>query len=127
MASRARGRATSRRSARSPERGWRRGRCAPTPITSGATRIRRSALGALEFPFFALEEPLGTGDCEGMRRIALTLDTRIILDESLLRADQLERFCDSTDRWIANVRVSKMGGLLRSLELARERAGEART
>ncbi len=62
-----------------------------------------------------------------MRRIALTLDTRIILDESLLRADQLERFCDSTDRWIANVRVSKMGGLLRSLELARERAGEART
>lgn len=78
------------------------------------------ALRALDFPFFALEEPLRAGDYEGMRRIALTFDTRIILDESLLRADQLERFRDSADRWIANVRVSKMGGLLRSLELARE-------
>lgn len=78
------------------------------------------ALRALDFPFFALEEPLRAGDYDGMRRIALAFDTRIILDESLLRVDQLERLCDSADRWIANVRVSKMGGLLRSLELARE-------
>jgi L-alanine-DL-glutamate epimerase-like enolase superfamily enzyme len=77
-------------------------------------------LKALDFPFFALEEPLSAGDREGMRRIALALDTRVILDESLLRADQLGQFGESADRWIVNVRVSKMGGLLRSLELARE-------
>lgn len=77
-------------------------------------------LGALQFPFFALEEPLRAGDREGMRRIALALDTRIILDESLLRADQLGWFGESADRWIVNLRVSKMGGLVRSLEVARE-------
>ena len=55
-----------------------------------------------------------------MHRIALAIDAKIILDESLLRADQLARFDGSADRWIANVRVSKMGGLLRSLEIARE-------
>jgi L-alanine-DL-glutamate epimerase-like enolase superfamily enzyme len=79
-------------------------------------------LRALDFPFLALEEPLRAGDYEGMRRIALALDTSIILDESLLRTGQFDRLVDPADRWIANVRVSKMGGLLRSLELA----GEAR-
>jgi L-alanine-DL-glutamate epimerase-like enolase superfamily enzyme len=79
-------------------------------------------LRALDFPFLALEEPLKAGDYEGMRRIALALDASIILDESLLRTDQLDRLADPAERWIANVRVSKMGGLLRSLELA----GEAR-
>jgi len=78
------------------------------------------ALGALEFPFFALEEPLQAGDHEGMHRIARAVDAKIILDESLLRADQLGPFDASADRWIANVRVSKMGGLLRSLEFVSE-------
>ena len=41
----------------------------------------------------------------------------IILDESLLRADQLTSFADSPTRWIVNLRISKMGGLIRSLEL----------
>jgi L-alanine-DL-glutamate epimerase-like enolase superfamily enzyme len=77
-------------------------------------------LGALDFPFFALEEPLRAGDYQGMHRLARELDTRIVLDESLLRADQLDHFSDSADRWIVNLRVSKMGGLLRSLELVRE-------
>jgi len=79
-----------------------------------------SELGALDFPFFALEEPLRAGDYEGMHRIALAVDTQIILDESLLRAGQIDRLVDPAERWIANVRVSKMGGLLRSLELASE-------
>jgi L-alanine-DL-glutamate epimerase-like enolase superfamily enzyme len=55
-----------------------------------------------------------------MHRLASALDTQIILDESLLRADQLDQLSDSADRWIVNLRVSKMGGLLRSLELVRE-------
>ena len=75
------------------------------------------ALEALAFPFFAIEEPLRVGDHDGMRRLADRMDTRIILDESLLRAAQLDPFGDSADRWIVNLRVSKMGGLVRSLDL----------
>ncbi|MES2354964.1 MAG: enolase C-terminal domain-like protein [Pseudomonadota bacterium] len=72
-------------------------------------------LMALDFPFFALEEPLHAGDDQGMARIATTLDTKIVLDESLVRAEQLKTFADASDRWIINLRLSKMGGLLRSL------------
>jgi L-Ala-D/L-Glu epimerase len=77
------------------------------------------ALQALHFPFFALEEPLPAGDYAGMSRLAAALGTRIILDESLLRPDQLDRLPGPAERWIANLRISKMGGMLRSLELIR--------
>jgi L-Ala-D/L-Glu epimerase len=78
------------------------------------TAIR--ALAALDYPFFAVEEPLRTGDFSGMRRLALALKCKIILDESMLRADQLHHLDGSDVHWIANVRVSKMGGVRRSLE-----------
>lgn len=77
------------------------------------------ALRALHYRFFALEEPLRSGDYDGMGQLADACETRIILDESLLRADQLERLPGPAERWIVNLRVSKIGGLLRSLELVR--------
>jgi L-alanine-DL-glutamate epimerase and related enzymes of enolase superfamily len=77
-------------------------------------------LEALGFPFFALEEPLRAGDYQGMERISRALDLKIILDESLLRTDQIGRLGKLLDRCIVNLRVSKIGGLLRSLELVRE-------
>ncbi|MGB5131985.1 MAG: enolase C-terminal domain-like protein [Steroidobacteraceae bacterium] len=77
-------------------------------------------LSALRFPFFAVEEPLRAGDYQGMHRVGSELATHIILDESLLRLDQLNWLNDTFDRWIVNLRVSKMGGLLRSLELVSE-------
>lgn len=72
---------------------------------------------ALPGEIFAIEEPLQAGDFAGLARVADELGVRIILDESLLRVDQLDSL-DGTDRWIVNVRVSKMGGLNRSLALA---------
>ncbi|MGQ0752255.1 MAG: mandelate racemase/muconate lactonizing enzyme family protein [Betaproteobacteria bacterium] len=78
-----------------------------------------AALQAVQFPFRALEEPLPAGDYEGMSRLAAALGTRIVLDESLLRSDQLDRLPGSPERWIANLRISKMGGVLRSLDLVR--------
>ena len=45
----------------------------------------------------------------------------IILDESLTRRAQLDSL-DAAGRWLVNVRVSKMGGLHRSLALAAEAA-----
>ena len=65
---------------------------------------------------FAVEEPLRVGDLAGFERVSEACGVRIILDESLLRASQLEEL-GSPERWIVNVRVSKMGGIGRSLEV----------
>ncbi len=77
-------------------------------------------VAALAFPFRAIEEPLRPGDFTGMRRMADALHTRIILDESALRVEHLAEIQEDPYRWIANVRVSKMGGLLRSLHFTAE-------
>ena len=76
-------------------------------------------LGALD-GVFAVEEPLRAGDIPGFERVSEACGVRIVLDESLLRASQLEEL-GSPERWIVNVRVSKMGGIVRSLEVV-ERA-----
>ncbi|HET7597745.1 MAG TPA: enolase C-terminal domain-like protein [Burkholderiales bacterium] len=98
---------------------------APDAVRADANNLWRDPdeavreLRALNFPFFALEEPLAAGDYAGMARVASDLGTNIILDESLLRLEQLARLPASSDHWIANVRISKMGGVLRSLEMVR--------
>jgi len=74
-------------------------------------------IDALRFRFLALEEPLRCADYSGLAWLARRLQTRIILDESFLREQQLDQFADQRDFWIVNLRVSKMGGLLRSLTL----------
>ena len=73
-------------------------------------------LNALDGGVFAVEEPLRAGDLAGFERVSKACGVRIILDESLLRASQLEEL-GSPERWIVNVRVSKMGGIGRSLEV----------
>ena len=79
-----------------------------------------SHMAALPGQIFAIEEPLQPGDLTGLAQIAGEAGTRVILDESILRVDQLQSL--DGDRWIANVRVSKMGGLNRSLAFASEAA-----
>ena len=74
-------------------------------------------LRALNFPLFAIEEPLEAGRFSGLAKLARALDTRIILDESLTRAGQLHHLEGDPARWIVNLRISKAGGLIRSLEL----------
>ncbi len=84
--------------------------------TSADACIRH--LAALPRQVFAIEEPLQVGDLDGFRHVGQACAAKIILDESLLRAGQLDTLIDP-GRWIVNVRVSKMGGILRSLEVAR--------
>lgn len=76
-------------------------------------------LGSLQLRFAALEEPLQPGDFEGLLAVAESLDTRIILDESIARVGQLNQIPSDPGRWLVNCRVSKMGGLLRSIRLVR--------
>lgn len=76
-------------------------------------------LGSLGYRFGALEEPLGAGDWAGLNRVAEATNFPIILDESTSRESHLDLLSPVQGRWIVNCRVSKMGGLLRSLRLQR--------
>ena len=78
-------------------------------------------VASLPYPVYAVEEPLQEGDLEGFRRVGEECGARIILDESLLRAEQLDTLADP-ERWILNLRVSKMGGIIRTLDVARRAA-----
>ena len=79
-------------------------------------------LNALGGGVYAVEEPLTAGDLAGFERVSEECSVRIILDESLLRTSQLDALSDP-ERWIVNVRVSKMGGIGRSLEVVERAAG----
>lgn len=81
-----------------------------------------SHVAALGRDIYAVEEPLRADDLDGFRRVADATGTRIVLDESLLRIEQLDAIAHDPQRWIANIRVSKMGGVLRSLKMARRAA-----
>jgi L-Ala-D/L-Glu epimerase / N-acetyl-D-glutamate racemase len=81
-------------------------------------------LGVFTCRVFALEEPLRAGRYPALARLAAARRTRIILDESCARAEQLGELDGLDGGWIVNVRVSKMGGILRALrvvETARHR------
>ncbi len=72
---------------------------------------------ALDYPFFAIEEPIGAGRYPELSRISRALGCPIILDESCLRSEQLSALPGPPSQWLANVRVSKMGGIFRSLDV----------
>jgi L-alanine-DL-glutamate epimerase-like enolase superfamily enzyme len=76
-----------------------------------------AGLRRLDHPFFALEEPIGRDRHAELPRISGALGCAIILDESLLRRDQLSLLREPASQWLVNVRVSKMGGLIRSIEV----------
>jgi L-Ala-D/L-Glu epimerase len=74
---------------------------------------------ALDYPFFAIEEPVKTNLYNDLQNISTELNTPIVLDESFLRKEQFQHIERTPDSWIINIRVSKMGGILRSLDIAR--------
>lgn len=71
----------------------------------------------LQHPFFAIEEPLKVGGYDGMSKICKKLGIKVILDESFLNLQQLDNLIAPHTTWIPNIRISKMGGLLRSLAI----------
>ena len=74
-------------------------------------------LQALDYPFFAIEEPLLPNAYLELSLIAKALNCKIILDESFLRVEQFANLQNSPQNWLINLRISKMGGLLRSLAI----------
>jgi L-alanine-DL-glutamate epimerase-like enolase superfamily enzyme len=75
-------------------------------------------LTALDVPLFAVEEPIRPGQYELLANIAARVGCKVVLDESLSRLSQIVRLGSDPATWLINLRVSKMGGLLRSLEVA---------
>lgn len=72
-------------------------------------------LSSLSTDFFAIEEPLAANNYDELLKLQGSLGKPVILDESFLRIEQFEYLKANPSAWIINVRVSKMGGLLRAL------------
>jgi len=68
--------------------------------------------------YFAVEEPIDVQDFSGLSKISEMLGKKIILDESFLKRSDFDYLGSSLESWIINLRISKMGGVIRSLEIA---------
>lgn len=71
----------------------------------------------LDEKLFAIEEPLAANDYDGMLKLYHATGLPLILDESCLCAEQVVTLPGAAHSWIINLRVSKMGGLLRALDV----------
>ncbi len=71
--------------------------------------------GAASAGAWAVEEPVAAGDWAAMAAVARETGLAIVLDESFLTVRDLSTAPPGTP-WIANVRVSKLGGVIRTLE-----------
>ncbi|SCY45595.1 alpha/beta fold hydrolase [Desulfoluna spongiiphila] len=67
--------------------------------------------------FFAVEEPLKAGHAEALSNFSVETGLPVILDESLCTTQDLEKFRDRPGRFIANIKISRVGGLLRAQSL----------
>jgi len=79
-----------------------------------------SYLNNFEYEFFGVEEPLNKFSCNDLIKLSQKLGTRIILDESFRKIGDFAKLQNSIDNFILNIRISKMGGILRSLDIAKE-------
>ncbi|MFZ1766047.1 MAG: enolase C-terminal domain-like protein [Candidatus Nitrotoga sp.] len=68
-------------------------------------------------PFWAIEEPLVSRDFAGLSKVASRTGIKIILDESFTCAQDIRDIKDMANHFILNFRVSKLGGLIRSIAL----------
>lgn len=67
---------------------------------------------ALEgFGLNSVEQPLASGDLEGMARIAEAIDTPLIADESVFSLDDLQRVIERRAADIVKIKIVKTGGL----------------
>ncbi|MEO1262872.1 MAG: enolase C-terminal domain-like protein [Bacteroidota bacterium] len=74
-------------------------------------------LSKLDYPIFGIEEPVAPKNYEALEKISSTLGVAVILDESICNLNDLNRLDPVLNNYIANIKVSRIGGLLRSLEL----------
>jgi L-alanine-DL-glutamate epimerase-like enolase superfamily enzyme len=77
-------------------------------------------LNDLDFRFIAIEEPVRSKDFAELQAISYKTGYKMILDESLTNQNQISVLKEHPSTWIVNARVSKYGGVLRSLMIIEE-------
>jgi len=77
-------------------------------------------LKALNCNAFALEEPVGAHDVEDISKVSTAIGLPVILDESLCTFDDLSQYKHIPGKFIANIKVSRVGGIMRALRLVQE-------
>ena len=74
-------------------------------------------LSKLNDPIFGIEEPVAPKNYTALEKLSSTLGLPVILDESICNLDDLNKIDQYLNHYIVNIKVSRIGGLLRSLEL----------
>ncbi len=74
-------------------------------------------LDQLGQPLWAIEEPLVSRDFDGLSQVASRSGLKIILDESFTRAQDIHDIKNLAKHFVLNFRVSKLGGLIRSIAI----------
>ncbi|PKN86040.1 MAG: hypothetical protein CVU51_07815 [Deltaproteobacteria bacterium HGW-Deltaproteobacteria-1] len=69
---------------------------------------------------FAVEEPVQAGHVEDISRFSTVTGLPVILDESLCTLDHLRSFRNVPGQFIANIKISRVGGLVRALGMIAE-------
>ncbi len=77
-------------------------------------------LTALGGRVFAMEEPVRSHNVGDISKISTALGLPVILDESLCTLDDLSHYRHVSGEFIANIKISRVGGLIRALRLIAE-------
>jgi len=70
--------------------------------------------------FFAVEEPVTAGNIDDISLYSTSINLPVILDESLCTIGNLNMFKNVPGKYIANIKVSRVGGLIRALKIISE-------
>ncbi len=80
----------------------------------------QSAIGRFKpYGISSVEQPVAAGDLLGLQQVTRATSEAIIVDESLCSLDDARRLAENRACNAFNIRVSKCGGLLNSMEIAR--------
>lgn len=74
-------------------------------------------INQLKGDFFAVEEPLKAKKPKMLSKFSIETGLPVILDESLCTIGDLESYRDLPGQFIANIKISRVGGLLRTKAL----------
>jgi L-Ala-D/L-Glu epimerase len=80
----------------------------------------KTYLSSLKYTLFAIEEPLKAKEFQALNELTNSIDIPIILDESFTNTEDFNTLDFTHNAFIINLRISKMGGLLRSLDIAKK-------
>jgi len=77
-------------------------------------------IGSISTELFAIEEPLQAMDFKELSVLLKSISVPIILDESFYNEHHFDHILTDIKNVIINLRISKMGGILRSRQIAKQ-------